>query len=234
MSNASQFECNQFIKASYPEIQHGYKQSFESKYHGFTNYSTFKVAQYICVSEDWDMNMLDKEGKPCLLNSINGNLAGIHFNSGRELKEYMMKYMPLDSLKPTEYAYVNWNEIWEQLGQENEYGLAADIGLTGSDYEQIIRNQPELLEAIQNADTVAEEITIEDRKKFKIENSKIILKSFLTRMLELRDNPALKARADETRENIKRVVKDLYNTCRCFPETGDPMVDSYLSRCKLA
>lgn len=211
----------------------GYKNNFETQYHGFTNYSTYKVAQYIFGWEDFQAEMKKPMAERNLQDSITSVLAGIHFNSGKELQDYMMKFQPLDALKPSEYSYVNWREIWEQMGHENEFGLVSDIGLTGSETEQIIKTNPEYMDLVDKLNSEAPVITPEERVKNKIEYARIILNSYLSKLRELGPASQMKERVDEIKGNIKRVVLDLYNTCHRFPITGDQLVDNYLSHCSV-
>lgn len=248
MSNASQYELNSWVKVSYPNEITGYQSNLSKECHGFTNYATFKIIQCLFDYPEFRLFVQESDkmrrGQPynqAIVEAkidcdINDRLAGIHFNNKDELKEYVLKYLQLDWLLPNEYKDINWKEVWVQLGHDDDWGdnLKAECGLTGSSYDQLIKDNPDYLDLSNKLNAGAQKIGENERKQFKLDNAVIIIKSYLHRLYTLRRCPQALTAVVENKKELKTVVMDLYQTFKAFPKTGDVEVDGFLSRCHLA
>ena len=118
----------------------GYHRSVDNTCHGFRNYATYNVARFIfpeCVIKG---NYLKE--KAWLPLEITPKLAGIHFNSANELEAYITTFHKLDSVKADEYTKVAWAELFGLMDMSNDYGVAVDVSLKRSWYEELNKINP--------------------------------------------------------------------------------------------
>ncbi len=138
---------------------------------------------------------------------------------------------PFPSIKLEEYKYIDWKEIWAQMGHEDDFAESPkeDIGLTGSFVEKYLQDNPDYGDLLDKMNTEAELLSLEDRLKFKKENAAIVIMGIRARIQALSKCPQAKEAVLQNYADLKRVLIDLWNTFKGFPKTGNQLVDDYLA-----
>lgn len=138
---------------------------------------------------------------------------------------------PFPSIKLEEYKYIDWKEIWAQMGHEDDFADSPkeDIGLTGSFVEKYLQENPDYSDLLDKMNTEAELISLEERLEFKRKNAAIIIMGLRARIQALSKCPQAKEAVQQNYADLKRVLIDLWNTFKGFPKTGNQLVDDYLA-----
>lgn len=157
------------------------------------------------------------------------------FYEFKRTEEAFERINPFQNVKLSEFEFIDWKFIWSLMEHTNDIvGQRVDYGLTGSVEEQYRKDNENYDDLIDKMNTRAPKVSDNDRKLSALNNAVIIIKGLTKKITDLSRCPQANDVITDCKNGLKRTVLSLYQTFGKIPNTYDPEVNSFLSKCKLA